>query len=62
MLIELLDEGFARPDLTFKFFDLVVEHELELFKLLGLLIEISDLAVLVADCRLAFCQLVNLTL
>lgn len=62
MLIELLNEGFARPDLTLKFFDLVVEHKLELFKLLGLLIEISDLAVLVTDCRLTFCQFVNLTL
>jgi len=62
LLIELLDVELPWPNISLQLLDLVVEHELELLKLLGLLLEVNDSVILVLDGSISFLELTNLTL
>jgi hypothetical protein len=62
LLIKLLDQGLAWPNLAFELFNLVVKHKFEFFELLSFLVQISNLAVLVPNRGLALCQFIDLTL
>ena len=49
LFIELLDLNFTGSNVTLKFLNLVIEHELELLKLLCFLLQIVDSLILVTD-------------
>ncbi len=57
LLIELLDLDLTGSDISLKLLDLVIEHELEFFKLLSLLFQIINSLILVADGSLSFLDL-----
>jgi hypothetical protein len=62
LLVELLDLKLSWPNVSLQLLNLVVEHELELFKLLGLLSQIINSLVLVFDGSGSLLQLTLLRL
>ena len=60
LLVELLDFDFFGADVPFELFYLVVEHKLELFKLLDLLVQLLDLDLLLLN-RVDSCSVLLLT-
>jgi len=56
LLLQLLDGLTTWPNVTLQLLDLVVEHELELLQLLGLLLQVVDALVLVLDRVLTLLQ------
>mmetsp|Transcript_9671 Transcript_9671/g.9386 ORF Transcript_9671/g.9386 Transcript_9671/m.9386 type:complete len:81 (+) Transcript_9671:492-734(+) len=57
LLVELLDFKLSWPNISFQLLDLVVQDELELFQLLGLLLQIIDPLVLILDGGVPFLEL-----
>lgn len=49
LILHVLDFLFSGPDLALQLLDLVVKHELELFKFLGTLLELVNLLLFIAD-------------
>jgi hypothetical protein len=49
LLLESSDLHFPGRDISLQLLDLIVEHELELFELLSLLLELIDLFLLISD-------------
>ena len=62
LLIELLDVKFSWSNISLQLLNLVIEHKLELFKLLGFLLEVNNSVILVLDGSISFLELTNLTL
>ena len=54
LLIQILYLDLSRSDVSLKLFDFVVKHELELLKLLCLLLELEYAVVFLLYCLLAF--------
>ena len=50
LLVQFLDLNFLGANVSLQFFDLVIENELKLLKLLDLLLELLDLDVFLLDC------------
>jgi len=62
LLIQILYLDFSGSDISLQLFDFIVKHEFELFKLLGLLLELKDAVVFLLDCLLALQDLLLLGL
>ena len=57
LLIELLYLNFTGSNVTLKFLNLVVEHELKLLELLCFLLQIVYSLILIPDCSLSLLYL-----
>lgn len=57
LLVKLLDFNFTGSNVTLKLLNLVIQDELELFELLGLLFEIVNSLILITDCCLTLLDL-----
>ena len=53
LLIQILYLDLSGPDISLELFDFIVKYEFELFKLLGLLLELEYAVVFLLDCLLA---------
>ena len=61
-LVQVADLLLSRLNGTLQLFDLVIQHELELLKLLSLLLQVSDTLLFVSNSVLSFGELTLLTL
>ena len=62
LLVEFLNLDLSGTNISLQFLDLVVEYELELFKLLGLLLEIDDSLIFVLNGGISLRDFTLLTL
>ena len=57
LLVQLLDGHFSGSDFSLQLFDLVIEHELELFQFLSLLLEVLNSLLLLSDSAISLPKL-----
>ena len=53
LLVEFLDLDFSRSNVSLQLFDLVIQHEFELFKLLDFLLEVQNSNLLLFQCDIS---------